>query len=87
MQTKAVKTVRDEDRYCVSCGYEGSPYGAKSDDLRFFGTSLYHPLCFEEINYLVDMFNEHNTPKEKMIEILQFMGIPQELVGFKESNV
>lgn len=81
MQSKAVRLVKDEDRYCASCGYEGSPNLGPSDDLRFYdGGALYHPSCFEELDWIIDMMNKSSTSPQVATETLKQMGINPDLV-------
>ena len=81
MQSKAVRMVKDEDRYCASCGYESSPNAGPSDDLRFYeGGNLYHPSCFEELDWIIDMLNKHSASPEVATATLNAMGINNALV-------
>jgi len=83
MQSKAVRMVRDEDRHCVACGYEGSPNAGPSDDLRYYETSLYHPICFEEVDYIVQLANEYSSPPDVVLSTLERLGINPDLVVAK----
>lgn len=75
MQSKKVKAVPDELRYCAACGYEGSPNAGPSDDLRFYGEQLLHPICREELSYLLTEFKNNGTPTETADVILKHLGI------------
>jgi hypothetical protein len=64
MQSKYVKAVPDELRFCAACGYEGSPNAGPSDDLRFYGTELLHPICREEMGFLLTEFTKAGSVTE-----------------------
>jgi len=75
VQSKYVKAVPDHLRHCAACGYEGSPNAGPSDDLRFYGAELLHPICREEMEFLLAEFKKNGTPTTTADEILKQMGI------------
>ena len=82
MQSKVIKSLRDGERICSACGYEGSPNAGPSDDLRGFDDlGVWHPICKEEVDSLFAKFNENGTPRETAIEIFEQLGINLKVLG------
>jgi hypothetical protein len=81
MQSKYIKMLSDEQRICRACEYEESPHEGPSDDLRYFNEGVYHPSCHEEVNRLIQTFNEDNVPREKAILVFERLGINLEILS------
>lgn len=77
----------DEQRVCLSCGYENSPNGDGRDTLRYIGPGVYHKLCFEEVDNLIKLFNENKTPREKAFEVLDSLGINRKVIQITTTPV
>jgi hypothetical protein len=81
MQSKYIKMLSDEQRICRACGYESSPNAGPIDDLRYFDEGVYHPSCNEEVNRLIQTFNEDGVPREKAIQVFEQLGINLEILS------
>jgi hypothetical protein len=82
MQSKVIKSLPDAHRLCSACGYEGSPNGGSSDDLRWYdGLGVWHPICKEEVDSLFAKFKENGTPRETAIKIFEELGINLDVLG------
>ena len=81
MQSKYIKMLSDEQRVCRACGYESSPNDGPIDDLRYFNQGAYHPSCHEEVDRLIQTFNESGVPREKAIQIFEQLGINLEILS------
>ena len=90
MQAKAVRMLQDKDRYCIACYYEISPNTGKSgrDDLRYFDNGgLYHPICYDEVENLIEGFNTNNTDPADAIAMFKHLGINTTLLGITQTVV
>jgi hypothetical protein len=81
MQSKYIKMLSDGQRICRACGYEPSPNAGPIDDLRYFTEGVYHPTCHEEVNRLIQTFNEDGVPREKAIQVFEQLGINLEILS------
>ena len=81
MQSKYIKMLSDEHRICRACEYEESPNEGPIDDLRYFKEGVYHPTCHEEVDRLIQTFNEEGVPREKAILVFERLGINLEILS------